>query len=287
MPELPAVETVRRSLEPLLIGQTIIGLQVGDFAGVLGSISPELAAAALMNRRITGVRRRGKYLLIDLDDGSGIEVHLRMTGHLEITPRVAAPLRFQHVAIQLSNDTDLRFADQRKFGRVIAHPGDPALGIKTKLGPEPLSDEFSVEYLTQVLSKRTAAIKSLLLDQRVVAGIGNIYADEALFLAGIHPGRPGGSLTESEIRLLHRVIQETLLAGIEHRGTSFSSYRDANGRQGENQHRLQVYGRGRNGSPCFRCGQPLAFLVFSGRTSHFCPHCQSLATDGPDDSPEG
>jgi formamidopyrimidine-DNA glycosylase len=278
MPELPEVETVRRSLEPFLIGQSITGLEVGAFAGVLGEIAGDLAEAALRGRRIESVRRRGKYLLVDLDNGTGIEIHLRMTGHLEITPRDAEPIRFQHLAIQLGNGMDIRFADQRKFGRVIVHFGDPELGIKTKLGPEPLSDDFTPDYLIGVLRKRTAAIKSLLLDQRIIAGIGNIYADEALFLAGIHPGRAGGSLTKSEATELHRTIRQTLLAGIENRGTSFSSYRDATGQPGENQNALQVYGRGRAGLPCPRCGAPLQFLIFSARTSHYCPNCQPAPT---------
>lgn len=274
MPELPEVETVRRSLEPHLLGQTIAGLRVGAFVGVLGDLAPDLAAAALTGRSIVAIRRRGKYLLIDLDDGSGIEIHLRMTGQLEFRPRDVEPIRFEHLAIQLGSGIDLRFADQRKFGRVIVHPGDPELGIKTKLGPEPLSDAFTAASLAASLARRTAAIKSLLLDQRIIAGIGNIYADEALFLAGVHPGRPGGSLSEHEIERLHETIRRTLQAGIENRGTSFSSYRDADGQSGENQHALRVYGRGRAGLPCLQCGAPLQFLIFSARTSHYCPVCQ-------------
>ncbi|MCC6792909.1 MAG: DNA-formamidopyrimidine glycosylase [Thermomicrobiales bacterium] len=278
MPELPEVETVRRSLEPLLVGQTITGLEIGTFAGVLGVVGYDLADAALRGRRIVAVRRRGKYLLVDLDDGSGIEIHLRMTGHVQVTPRKDDPIRFQHLAILLANGMDLRFADQRKFGRVIVHPGNPELGIKTKLGPEPFSPEFTADYLAGVLRSRVAAIKTLLLDQRIVAGIGNIYADEALFLAGIHPGRAGGSLTEAEVSELHRTILQTLIAGIELRGTSFSSYRDATGQPGENQHTLQVYGRGRLGLPCYRCGAQLQYAVYGGRTSHYCPFCQPLAS---------
>lgn len=274
MPELPEVETIRRTLEPVLVGQEITGLNVGEFAGVLGSRSAEVAGTILAGRRIAAVRRRGKFLLIDLDDGSGIEVHLRMTGTVQLTPTGTEPLRFQHLAIHLANDMDLRFADQRKFGRVIVHPGDPLLGISTRLGPEPLSDEFTSKYLAGILRKRTAAIKSLLLDQRIVAGLGNIYADEALFLARIHPARAGRSLSPAETQLLRDAIREALAAGIEHRGTTFSSYRDGTGKTGEHQHRLRVYGRGRGGLPCLACGQPLAFLVIGGRTSHFCPHCQ-------------
>ena len=276
MPELPEVETVRRSLEPIVVGRMIVGLDVGDFAGVLGSVPVELAVAALVGRTVNGIRRRGKFLLIDLDDESGIEIHLRMTGNLELAHRDAPPLRFQHLSLQLDNGLDLRFADQRKFGRVIVRAGDPALELNTKLGPEPLDGGFTSTYLQDALRKRTAPIKSLLLDQRVVAGIGNIYADEALHLARIHPNRPGGSISPSEADALVCAITKVLKSGIEHRGTTFSTYRDGTGREGHNQHRLAVYGRGRRGEPCNRCGNPLAYLVIGQRTSHFCPHCQPI-----------
>jgi len=276
MPELPEVETVRRSLEPIVVGRTIIDLDVGSFASVLGTISFDHARAALVGRRLTGIRRRGKFLLIDLDDESGIEVHLRMTGQLEVADRGAPPLRFQHLAILLNNGLDLRFADQRKFGRVIIHDGDPALALKSKLGPEPLETDFTSSYFQGVLRGRTAAIKSLLLDQRLVAGIGNIYADEALFLARIHPQRPGGSLAAVEVDALVSAMRDVLGSAIDQRGTTFRSYRDGTGQAGENQHRLNVYGRGRRGEPCFRCGTPLAYLVIGQRTSHFCPECQPL-----------
>jgi formamidopyrimidine-DNA glycosylase len=276
MPELPEVETVRRSLEPALLGRTISGLTVGDFVGVLGGTDPETAAARLANRRIDAIRRRGKYLLIDLDDGSGVEIHLRMTGHLQIATAGDAKLRYEHVSIQFDNDLELRFADQRKFGRVILHAVNPELGLKTKLGPEPLGPEFTAALLATILAKRTAAIKAVLLDQKAIAGIGNIYADEALFISRIHPQRPANSLTESEIRSLHRSIRRVLQAGVDRRGTSFSSYRDANGEAGENQQYLAVYGGGRKGNACPRCGKPLTHVVIAARTSHYCPHCQRL-----------
>jgi len=276
MPELPEVETVRRTLEPAIVQQTISGLTVGAFSGVLGGMEPELANALLTGRRVRSIRRRGKYLLIDLDDGSGIEVHLRMTGHIELAPVERDPIRFQHLALHFENGIDLRFADQRKFGRVIVHAGNPELGLKTKLGPEPLSSDFTSVVLAAILGKRYAPIKSALLDQKAIAGIGNIYADEALFLSRIHPLRPAKSLTPEEIRKLHRNIRRVLNSGLEHRGTTFSSYRDANGESGENQQHLYVYGRGRSGGACPHCGHPLTHLVISARTSHFCPNCQRL-----------
>jgi formamidopyrimidine-DNA glycosylase len=279
MPELPEVETVRRSIEPALLGRRITGLTVGTFPGVLGGMEPDLAAALLIDRRVTAIRRRGKYLLFDLDDGSGIEIHLRMTGHLELANAADAPIRFQHLTLHFDGDQDLRFADQRKFGRVIVHAGNPELGLKTKLGPEPLSPQFTSSMLANILAKRSAPIKSALLDQKAIAGIGNIYADEALFLSSVHPLRPARSLTTDEVKRLHRNIRKVLNSGLDHRGTSFSSYRDGNGEAGENQQHLHVYGRGRSGGACPKCGHPLAHLVISARTSHFCPNCQKLPQD--------
>lgn len=283
MPELPEVETVRRSLEPAVLGQTISGLSTGAFEGVLGGMAPNLAAAIVTGKTVSGIRRRGKYLLIDFSDGGGIEIHLRMTGHLELCARTDPPLRFEHASIHFSNGIDIRFADQRKFGRLIVHESDPERGIKTRLGPEPLEPTFTAEVLAGVLAKRSAPIKSVLLDQRALAGVGNIYADEALFRARIHPRQPANRLTSGEIRLLHRNIRLVLRQGIERHGTSFSSYRDANGQSGTNQEFLLVYGRGRSGLPCSRCHQPLQYLMIGSRTSHYCPNCQQLKPT--DDSP--
>lgn len=274
MPELPEVETVRRSLEPHILGQCIDGLSVGTFAGVLGGMAPDVARSMLVGRTISAIRRRGKFLLVDLDDGSGIEIHLRMTGHLQLTGRDDPEIRFQHVAIHFDNGRDLRFADQRKFGRVIVHLGNPELGLKTKLGPEPLDAGFTPEVLADLLKKRSTAIKNVLLDQRAIAGIGNIYADEALFRSRINPLRAAKSLRADEVRRLHENIRLVLENGVEHRGTSFSTYRDANGESGSNQHHLLVYGKGRAGAPCPECAGPLRHVVIGGRTSHYCPHCQ-------------
>ena len=279
MPELPEVETVRLSLVSALVGKTISGLTVGTFTGVLGGADPRVAIEQLRGRGIVSIRRRGKYLLFDLDDGCGIELHLRMTGHLELAESGQPDLRFQHLAIHFDHGWDLRFADQRKFGRVIIHQGNPELGLKTKLGPEPLGPEFTADTFARMLAKRSAAIKSVLLDQKAIAGIGNIYADEALYLSRLHPLRSGNSLSPVEIRSLHRSIRRVLRSGLEHRGTSFSSYRDANGDSGENQQHLFVYGGGRKGQACPRCGRRLAHVVISARTSHFCPNCQRQNTD--------
>jgi formamidopyrimidine-DNA glycosylase len=274
MPELPEVETSRRTLEPLVVGRRIVGLRVGDFPGVLGGDDPVEVAARLAGSTIERVRRRGKYLLFDLDDDTTIEGHLRMTGQLVVQPAGAPPLRFEHLAIVLDDGQEIRFADQRKFGRVRHLPDGEADRLDARLGPEPLSRAFTAARLATALARRPGKIKSVLLDQRLVAGLGNIYVDEALYLARIHPERAANSLTEAEIRRLHRAIRAVLRAGIVRRGTSFSSYRDATGAAGENQRFLNVYGRSRGGR-CPRCGGEIARIVVGGRGTHFCPTCQA------------
>jgi len=283
MPELPEVETVRRTLAPHLVGRTVVGVQVGSYLPVIGAHSPEELAGLLSGRIVAGVRRRGKYLMIDLDDRSGLIVHLRMTGALSIADRDVGFLRFEQLRILLDDGRDLRFTDQRKFGRVTYRPASDRRPLEAKLGPEPLSARFSADYLTVKLAGRTAPIKALILDQRIVAGVGNIYADEALFRARIHPRRPGGSLSEDEVARLRRAVRRSLRLGIEHRGTTFSSYRDADGNGGDNQSRLLVYGRGRKGDPCPRCGGPLTVETVAQRSSHVCNRCQPL--DRPAGSP--
>jgi formamidopyrimidine-DNA glycosylase len=278
MPELPEVETVRRSLIPALVGRSVTGVVLRDFPGVIGSLDPQAFAALIQDRRIEEIRRRGKYLLIDFDDGSGLIVHLRMTGSLMTSPAEAAPVRFEHIAFWLDDGSSLRFADQRKFGRIEYRPSENRTPLEAKLGPEPLTGRFSSAYLMRALAKRTASIKAMILDQRIVAGVGNIYADEALFRSRIHPLTQAGQLSEQQVASLVRSIKTVLRSGIDNRGTTFSSYRDGNGEAGTNQERLRVYGRGRRGEPCPRCGQSLVTLVAGGRTSHVCLRCQPPPT---------
>jgi formamidopyrimidine-DNA glycosylase len=274
MPELPEVETVRQSLLTRIVGREIVGLRAGEFAGVVGPLGVESTRARLLGRRFTDVRRRGKYLFLGLDDGTTLMIHLRMTGRLQFAARDDPPIRFEHLAIQLSGGSDLRYADQRKFGRVLHLMPDEAAGIEKGLGLEPIESSFTSDELGRLLANRTGRLKSLLLDQRLIAGLGNIYADEALFLAQLHPERPGNSLTGAEVRRLHAAIGEVLGAALRNRGTTISSYQDATGAAGENQFHLQVYGRGRTGEPCPRCGGPLAVILVGGRSSHFCGSCQ-------------
>jgi formamidopyrimidine-DNA glycosylase len=276
MPELPEVETVRTSLEPSTVGRTIVGLRICAFEGVVGEEDSEVVAARLRGRRIVGLRRRGKYLIADLDDGSSLLIHLRMTGNLVHVKSGAASERFEHLAIVLNDGTELRFADQRKFGRVLHVPASEIAALDMRLGPEPLSPAFTADALAHSLARRTGRLKSVLLDQALVAGLGNIYVDEALFRARLHPLRDANQLGPGEVRRLHHAIRAVLREGLANRGTSFSTFRDGYGTSGDNQNNLRVYGRGASGAPCLRCGGPIIRLTIGGRGSHLCPHCQPL-----------
>lgn len=273
MPELPEVETVRRTLEPRLVGRRIVAVRVGDFPGVFGPASPEEMNTRVGGRVIVAVRRRAKYLLLELDDGAALMTHLRMTGSLEFAPAGTPPLRFERCAIVLDDGSEVRFCDQRKFGRVVALTAGEARQLERRFGPEPLSRHFTAAWLHGALARRRGKLKSVLLDQEFLAGLGNIYVDEALFRARLHPERSGADLTADEVRRLHRAIRTVLREAIERRGTTFSSYRDAEGNAGENQANLRVYGRGGRGG-CPRCGCPLERIVVGGRGTSCCPRCQ-------------
>lgn len=273
MPELPEVETVRRSMAGRIIGAQIGAVAFRDFPGVVGEISPEQFTALVVGKRFERIDRRGKHLWLAFEGGDGLFVHLMMTGQLRIVPPDSDNVRFEHLRLTLSTGWDLAFADQRKFGRVRFLTDEAWAAKERALGPEPLKDDFTSEVLERQLSNRTAPIKAFLLDQRRVAGIGNIYADEALFRAGIHPVRPAGSLSPEEISRLHVALRTVLQEAIDHRGTTFSNYRDADGELGGNARNLRVYGLG-DKATCERCGTPLQRLVVAGRGTHICPNCQ-------------
>jgi formamidopyrimidine-DNA glycosylase len=273
MPELPEVESVRRSLLDRIVGQRIRDLRIGDFPGVLADDRVEDVQARIVGREVQGVRRRAKYLIVDLDDGTAIVVHLRMTGRLSAVPHDEPPLRFQHLTIEFENGLDLRFSDQRKFGRVVHTHGDDVRRLEGKLGLEPLTPEFTAEWLEARLRRRPGKIKAVLLDQGLIGGLGNIYADEALFLARIHPERRANTLTPEEVRRLHRAIRGVLRAAVDGRGTTFSTFEDASGNRGRYGGKLRVYGRGGK-APCPTCGAPLERIVVGGRGTSFCPSCQ-------------
>jgi formamidopyrimidine-DNA glycosylase len=276
MPELPEVETAVRELEPELTGRTITAARVFWPRTIAEPLAEEFPA------RIAGLAfatfdRRGKYMLLGMSDDSTLIVHLRMTGKLLLLPAETTPHPHTHVVMELDNGAALHYNDPRKFGRIWLVPDRTT--VLAKLGPEPLAAEFGVDDFAARLAGRNAPIKSLLLDQRLVAGVGNIYADEALFRAGIHPTRAGGSLTVDEMMRLHSAIRDVLNAAITHRGSTLGSsnlqnYRRPGGMPGDFQNEFFVYGR--TGEPCLVCGAPVARIVLGQRSTHFCPACQPV-----------
>ncbi len=273
MPELPEVETVLRALEDGLQGRTVRTVRC-TWPRLIVTPSPERFAALLAGRRFDLFRRRGKYLLLGLDDGHTLIVHLRMTGALRIHTREEAaarpPDRHTHVVFHLDRGDELRFRDPRKFGRMwlVADPES----VVGHLGPEPLDPRLPAEELARRLAGRRATIKALLLDQRILAGIGNIYADEALHRAGIDPRRPAGSLSVGQVAALLQAIRTVLAEAIQARGSSLRDYTPPDGPAGTYQEQHRVFRR--DGQPCPVCGTPIRRTVLVQRSTYFCPTCQ-------------
>lgn len=269
MPELPEVETIVRSLRngragPRLIGQRILRVRT-SWPRHIENPSLSTFRKQIKDRRVDAITRRGKYLVFDLDLGT-LLIHLRMSGDLRVTPTASELGPYEHTRFELVNRWDLRFSDARKFGR-IGWYRDPGI-ILDRLGPEPLDADFTHEMLGERLSKRSRAIKPLLLDQEFIAGIGNIYADEALHLAGIHPLRRSNTLSKGETEALWRGIRKALYDGINHNGASI----DWVYRGGEFQNHFRVYQR--EAEPCERCATPIERIVVGQRGTHLCPTCQ-------------
>lgn len=278
MPELPEVETIVRDIAPSVVGHQFTGVEV-RWGGSLVNLTEEGLVKALTGKRVRQVSRRGKFVVIDLSDDNKLVIHLAMTGRLLLRPSGSPEDRFTRITFALDNGQEIRFADARKFGRVrVLSPQQYGEEIDRRLGPEPLSQDFKLEQFREALRARSTRIKVLLLDQRFLAGLGNIYADEALFEARINPNRPAHSLSDREIKLLYEAIRHVLASGIRDRGTTFDAYLDAFGRAGSHQLRLNVYQQA--GKPCPRCGTPIVREVIAGRSAHFCPRCQPRAT-GP------
>lgn len=278
MPELPEVETVRRIAEPLILNRRIVGVSVNpDFPDVLPGPDGVDAASVLVGRQIDGVTRRGKYLFIALSEGWYLIVHLRMTGRFLVMDRESESVRFQHLALHLDNGTDIRFADQRKFGRVQLALPEAVKALDARLGIEPLSNAFTPFRLQQLLAGRKAPIKAMLLDQHIIAGLGNIYVDEALFRAGVHPQIPAGEVHLIQLTALVEAIRHVLRLGILNQGTTFSSFENPYGEAGGNASYLRVYGKGGRGLPCPRCGYDLERLIVGGRGTTICALCQPRA----------
>lgn len=272
MPELPEVETIRRTLS-VHVSDLIIKDIMLFWPSAVSGWEDKSFKACVIGRRIQKLERRGKYLLILLDEGWTLIAHMRMTGRLHYHAEPRDPEKHTHVVFQLERG-ELHFSDVRKFGRIQAIPTSQTFTHSSlrKLGPEPLDVAFTPEVLQGRLQKKKVSLKAALLDQGVLAGLGNIYVDESLFRSGIAPDRRADSLSEDEVVKLHGAIQNVLQAGIEAQGTSFRDYRDANGEKGSFQVSLQVYGRG--GEPCRVCGQALERKRIAGRTTVYCSFCQ-------------
>jgi formamidopyrimidine-DNA glycosylase len=271
MPELPEVETIRRDLQPLIIGRTITDAWVSDNAPRLVQLlTPDEFCRQLTGRRIEGLSRRGKYLILDLDAGMMWVVHLRMTGRFQHHTDACPDSPYLRARFELDDGSRLCFIDLRKFGMMWL-VDDWAL-VNPALGPEPLEDAFDLAAFRTVLKRRSAPIKAVLLDQTVLAGVGNIYADEALFAARVRPDRAANTLTKPAVARLYQGIRDVLHLALGNRGSSFRDYVDAAGREGRNQLEVKVYRR--TGQPCYTCGTEIRRTTVAGRSTHFCPRCQ-------------
>jgi len=289
MPELPEVETIAGDLRGLVVGARVAAA-ASNWPRTLRSHEPDDFARAVTGREVVGVGRRGKQLLVMLSGSAPdpepavMTVHLKMTGQLFVVEAGTPSDRHVHVVLALADGRELRFRDIRKFGRIGLYRRDPATGLPIgeesqgvlAAGDEPLGDDFTAARFAALLSKRRGRIKPLLLKQDFVAGIGNIYADEALWMARIHPLRDAHTLTRTEARRLHEAVLDVLTDAIAHRGSSVDDYTAPEG-DGSMQERLQVYQRA--GEPCHRCGRPIKRFVVGGRSTHFCSHCQRLPAD--------
>jgi formamidopyrimidine-DNA glycosylase len=282
MPELPEVETVRLILHPAVVGKAITSVTLRDFPAVLESALPGIEpATTLIGRTILDTRRRGKYLFLTLDKNLFLVIHLRMTGRLLLAPPADPPVRFEHLAIHLDDGPDIRFGDQRKFGRVTLAGQDEIDRLDLRLGPEPTSPRLTSARLRTVLANRPGRIKNALLDQRMIAGLGNIYVDEALYRARIHPERAANSLTIDELKRILRATRLVLNQSLVRQGTTFSSFENPYGEPGTNANFLRAYGQSKDGGVCSRCGTPFVRIVVGGRGTTFCPHCQMNPAPSP------
>jgi formamidopyrimidine-DNA glycosylase len=278
MPELPEVETIKEDLRELVVGSRIEGAHVLDPA-LVEQPSPAEFARRLGDVRITGARRRAKHLIVELDSGDSLVFQLKIGGQLLLVPPVGEPRTSLMLILHLAADRRLFLRDQTGFTRArLLDPGELEARLSS-LGPEPLDEGFGVEYLREALGSRRAQIKPSILDQKVVAGIGNIYADEILFDARLHPRRKANTLSGEEWEALYGAIKKNLSAGIEHRGTTVRLYKDVLNRPGEHQNYLRVFEK--HGQACPEgCGGEVVRESVGGRPTHYCPRCQKLSGGG-------
>ena len=276
MPELPEVETIKNDLRPVVEGRSFTGVTL-FWPRMVQQPSAEEFCRRVPGQVVREVSRRGKYLIFRLASGEALVLHMRMTGSLLLRDRDDARVRpspYTTAVFSLDNGLDLLFCDRRKLGTasLIKDEGE----IARKLGPEPLDSRFTAAVLKERLSSRKAPIKAVLCDQKFIAGIGNMYADEASFSAGIHPLRPANSLTDDEIKRLHRAIRRVLRTGIANDGATFSDYRRPGGEKGRQQDAFNVAHRG--GQMCNICSTPIVRIAVRNRGTYYCPRCQGSVT---------
>jgi formamidopyrimidine-DNA glycosylase len=271
MPELPEVETIRRQLAPHLEGRTFTSVEIRDYRWTQPA-PPEFIAAELTGARVERLGRWGKYMIWELDGDRSLIVHLRMTGSLLMDADPESP--YTRVRIELDDGHVLTYVDPRRFGTAQLMLSTAARDeyLKARLGPEPLTPEFTAEYLRAQARGRSAPVKAFILDQRRIAGVGNIYADEALYRAQVHPLRPAGTLTSAQWAALKVAIEDALAAGIDAKGASIDDFRHVDGARGSFQDRFLVHTRA--GEPCPRCGTTIRKMVVGGRGTYVCEKCQ-------------
>jgi formamidopyrimidine-DNA glycosylase len=275
MPELPEVETIRLELEPHLVGRRLERVEIND-RRLVRPFEPTAVAAELEGERVSALERRGKYLIVRFESGRALLVHLRMTGSLRHAEPGSLPVDpYRRAVVKLDDGSDVAYRDVRRFGTwLLLEPDELDPYLAMRVGREPLERGFTTRRLGERLAGRRAPVKAALLDQRTVAGLGNIYVDEALWRARVHPLRPAGTLDQDQLALLTRGIKDALKAGIARQGASLRDYSTPDGRRGRMQEEFRVYGRA--GEPCARCGTPIDKIRVAGRGTWYCPACQRL-----------
>jgi formamidopyrimidine-DNA glycosylase len=273
MPELPEVETVRRQLEPVLMGRRFAAVGITD-PRLTRPHDPEEIARELVGERVVEVDRRGKYLIVRFESGRALLIHLRMTGAV-LTGAAAELEAHRRAVVSLDDGTDVAYRDVRRFGTwLLLEPGEVDAYLDARVGSEPLAAGYKARDLAERLASRRAPIKAALLDQRTVAGIGNIYADEALWRARVHPLTPANELDLPQVKAVHRGVRQSLSAGLRRQGSTLRDYQLPDGSSGTAQERFKAYGR--TGLPCERCGTPIDKIRVAGRGTWYCPSCQRL-----------
>ena len=273
MPELPEVETVRRRIAPLLEGRTLDSVEISD-ARLTRPLDPVEVARELEGERVAVVDRRGKYLIVRFESGRALLIHLRMTGSVLQGEHDADTHR--RAVVRLDDGSHVSYRDVRRFGTwLLLEPDEVEAYVDARVGREPLATAYRSKHLAEKLAGRRAPVKAAILDQRTVAGVGNIYADEALWRARIHPLTPAAELDAAQVGALYKGIRAALQAGIRRQGSTLRDYRLPDGGSGSAQHEFKVYGR--DGEPCDRCGTPIDKIRVAGRGTWYCPSCQAAS----------